>query len=488
MRVGIVGLQHESNTFLDRPTTWEHFEQGALLAGRAIRTEYQEAHHEVGGFFEGLEEEGIEAVGVFFAWALPGGVITAQTLDKLLAAMAGEVAKAGQLDGLLVAPHGAGVAESRTDMDGYWLRELRSRVGPQIPIIGTLDSHANLSSAMVAATDALIGYRTNPHLDQRQRGHEAARLMARVLRDQVRPTQAAAFPALAINIERQHTGSSPCRECYEAVEDMLADRRVLSISLLLGFPYADVHEMGTSALVVTNDEPELAQTLANQIGEYLIDRSGDFVGQYLEIDAAIEQAARSQDPVCLLDMGDNVGGGSPGDGTLLLEAICRAGVAKAFVCLFDPQSVEQATRAGIGAQLSLALGGKVDSLHGKSLTVTAHVRGLYDGRFSESRPRHGGRTHYDMGPTAVVQLAGGQTVMLTSRRVAPVSLGQLACCGLNARAFQMIVAKGVHAPLAAYAPECPTILRVNTPGVTTADMTRLTYRNRRKPMFPFEPI
>src|SRR5439155_726240 len=154
--------------------------------------------------------------------------------------------------GVLVAAHGAGVAESRADMDGYWLRELRSRVGPQVPIIGTLDSHANLSSAMVLATNALIGYRTNPHLDQRQRGLEAARLMSRVLRNQVRPTQAAAFPRVAINIERQHTGSSPCRECYEAVEDMLADKRVLSISLLLGFPYADVHEMGTSALVVTN--------------------------------------------------------------------------------------------------------------------------------------------------------------------------------------------------------------------------------------------
>jgi microcystin degradation protein MlrC len=488
MRVGILGLQHESNTFLDQPTTWEHFEQGALLKGQAIRAEYGDAHHEIGGFFEGLDEEDIEAVGVFFAWALPSGMITAQARDKLLATLIAELSKAGELDGLLVAPHGAAVAVDCADMDGFWLREIRSRVGPQIPIIGTLDLHANLSPAMVTATDALIAYRTNPHLDQRQRGHDAARMIARVLRREVRPTQAAAFAPMAINIERQHTASSPCLECFEAIDDMLADKRVLACSLLLGFPYADVHEMGTSALVVTNDEPELAHTLANQIAEYLVDRSADFVGQFLDVREAVERARSSPAPVCLLDMGDNVGGGAPGDGTVLLSEICRAGISRALVCLCDPRSVEQAAQAGIGAQLSLELGGKVDGLHGKPVSAKVRLRGLYDGRFSESRPRHGGRTHYDMGPTAVVQLDQGPTVILTSRRVAPFSLGQIASCNLNPANFQMIVVKGVHAPLAAYAPVCPTILRVNTPGVTTADINSLVYRNRRKPLFPFEPL
>ena len=122
---------------------------------------------------------------------------------------------------------------------------------------------------MVRATDALIGYRTNPHLDQRERGREAARLMARILRGEVRPTQAAAFPPLAINIERQHTAAPPAASAYEALDDMLADKRVLSNSLLLGFPYADVREMGTSVLVVTNDDPELASRLADELAEYL---------------------------------------------------------------------------------------------------------------------------------------------------------------------------------------------------------------------------
>jgi len=486
MRVGIIALQHESNTFLSTPTTWQDFERGAILTGQEIRREYGASHHEVGGFFQGLESEGLEAVPIFLAWAMPSGVITARTLDKLLAAMLDALKAAGKLDGILVAPHGAAVAENCPDMDGAWLRELRSRVGPQLPIVGTLDLHGNLSEAMVRATDALIAYRTNPHLDQRERGVEAARLMARILRGEVRPTQAAAFPGLAINIERQHTAESPCRECYEALDDMRADKRVISNSLLLGFPFADVREMGTSVLVVTNNEPHLARTLADQFAEYLTLRRKDFVGKMVDVDTAIERASRLSGPVCLLDMGDNVGGGSPGDSTILLEALLQHGVRDAFVCLTDPAAVDEARKAGSGARLTLRIGGKTDKLHGEPLTVSGKVRGLFEGVFNENLPRHGGRTHYDMGPTAILTLDAGPTVMLTSRRVAPFSLQQLTSCQLDPRVFRILVAKGVHAPIAAYAPVCSGFIRVNTPGVTSADMTQFEYKHRRKPLFPFE--
>jgi microcystin degradation protein MlrC len=485
MRVGILAIQHESNTFCPTPTTMKDFEQGALLTGPAIREKYGYSHHEIAGFFLGLGESDIQAVPIFVAWAMPGGIVEGRTLEKLLSQMLDELKAVGDLDGLLVAPHGAGVAENALDMDGAWLREVRSRVGPKMPIIGTLDLHANLTEPMLRATDALVAYRTNPHLDQRERGLEAARLMARVLRGDIHPTQAAAFPPLAISIEQQDSSTSPCRDCFEALNDMRADRRVLSASLILGFPYADVREMGTSVLVVTDDDPDLARSLADGFADHLIARRQLFDGQKTTVDAALAQIGKARGPVCLLDMGDNVGGGAPGDGTLLLEALIGAGVGKAFACLCDPASVEQAIKAGIGAKIDVQLGGKSDG-HGQPLAVKARVRGLYDGHFRESQPRHGGRTDYDMGATAVLELAGGQTVMLTSRRVAPFSLGQLTSCGVDPASFQAIVAKGVHAPVAAYAPVCPTLIRVDTPGVTSADMRRLQYRHRRKPLFPFE--
>ncbi len=488
MRVGIIALQHESNTFCDQPTTLANFEQGARLTGTAIRDKYADSHHEVGGFFAGLAENDFEAVPIFLAWALPSGVVAARTLENLLAQMLDELKNADELDGILVAPHGAAVAENAADMDGAWLRELRSRVGPRLPIVGTLDLHANLTDAMLRATNALIGYRTNPHLDQRERGVEAARLMAGILCGKVRPTQAAAYPPLAINIERQSTGSSPCRECYEALADIRSDKRVLSASLLLGFPYADVREMGTSVLVVTDDDPDLARSLADDFADYLRQRRNAFVGQMTAVDAAVAQAAKSKGPICLLDMGDNVGGGSPGDGTVLLEALIDGGVKKSFACLYDPAAVGEAVQAGVGKSLKLTLGGKTDTRHGEPIECQAKVLGLYDGKFREPQVRHGGRTEYDMGATAVIELKTGQTVMLTSHRVAPFSLGQLTSCNVNPSAFQAIVAKGVHAPVAAYEPVTSLMLRVDTPGVTTADIGRLEYKHRRKPLFPLEPI
>lgn len=487
MRVGIIALQHESNTFCPGPTTFRDFEKGALLTGEDIRREYGSAHHEVGGFFQGLEEAGIEAVPIFLAWTMPGGVVDSRTLEKLLAKMLDALKAAGDLDGILVAPHGAAVAANAPDMDGAWLRELRSRVGPQMPIIGTLDLHANLTESMVRATNALIGYRKNPHLDQRQRGVEAARLMARVLRREVRPTQAAAYPPLVINIERQSTMASPCRECYEALGDLLADQRVLAASLLLGFPYADVREMGASVLVVSDDDPDVARSLADDYAEYLRLRRDAFLGRLISVDAAIEQTTLAAKPACLLDMGDNVGGGSPGDGTVLLHALVERKI-KALVALYDPGAVDQALKAGIHAKFPLELGGKTDQRHGRPVKAEVYVRGIYDGTFTDDQPRHGGRKHYDMGQSAVLELSTGQTVLVTSKRLMPSSLEQLTSCHLNPADFQIVVAKGVHAPAAAYAPVCPTMIRVNTPGVTTADLAQLEYKNRRKPLFPFEKI
>ena len=171
MRIGIIALLQESNTFIGQPTTLAHFEQELLVTGEAVRERLAGTHHEVAGMFHALEEAGEEAVPIFAARAVPFGVIEAAAIERLLEIMFGELAKAGPLDGILVAPHGATVSQPHPDVDGHWLGELRRQLGPDKPIIGTIDPHANLSPAMVAAADALIAYRTNPHIDQIGRAH-----------------------------------------------------------------------------------------------------------------------------------------------------------------------------------------------------------------------------------------------------------------------------------------------------------------------------
>ena len=213
MRVGILSLIHESNTFSHTPTTLDLFRRDGILTGEAVADHFRSGFHEISGFLEGLDDAGIDAVPLFYASTPPSGRITQDTCDALIEMMFAQLAGAGPLDGLLVAPHGANAGEGADyhDLDGCWLTRLRGEVGPDLPVICTIDPHANLSPRMVAACDATIAYRTNPHLDQKQRGLEAAALMARTLRGEVRPVQAAAFPPVAIGIERQDTSSPPCR-------------------------------------------------------------------------------------------------------------------------------------------------------------------------------------------------------------------------------------------------------------------------------------
>lgn len=475
MRVGVVALMHESNTFIRGRTTLEHFQHDLWLRGNEVRR-LASSHHEVGGFFAGLNAAAVESVPIFATRAVPFGVVETATFRHLRDTLHAELDRAGPLDGLLVAPHGAMVAEEEPDADGCWLTEVRQRYGPNFPIIGTLDLHANLSPRMITATDALIAYRTNPHLDQRHRGIEAATLMARTLRQEVRPTQGGAFPPVVINIERQHSGSDPCRSMFQILDQQLQRPWVLSNSILLGFPYADVPEMGASAIVVTESDRILAERYADELGEMLWQRREQFIGQLIDVEAALDQADQLPGPVCLLDMGDNVGGGSPGNSTILAHALHRRRFDRSFVCIYDP---EAASRASSASRVRLTIGDP-------PLDVEVAVISLHDGRFEETEPRHGGMMQFDQGRTAVVRTDSGLTLMLASRRVPPFSLRQLTAFGIEPEKFQVLVAKGVQAPVAAYAPVCRHLLRVNTPGVTCADLNQLQFHHRRRPLFPFE--
>ena len=485
-RVGVIAWIQESNTFLPEPTTLRHYEQDVLLTGAAMRDFFLDAQHEVGGMFRTLAKTNVEAVPVFAARAIPFGAMTPECHAALRSRLLSALKEAGPLDGLLVAPHGATVCEAVPDVDGDWLQAVREAVGPTIPIIGTLDPHANLSPAMVAATDALFAYRTNPHIDQAARGVEAAELMLSTLSGKVKPVQAAVFPPMAMNIERQCTEEQPLSGICEFADQLRERTGVLGVNIFLGFPYADVAEMGSAALVVTNGDRALAKQTAHELAQQLWDHREGLAGTFLSVTDAVTKAATAPSPVCLLDMGDNVGGGSPADATWLLHELARQHVTPSAIVLFDPASVLQAEAAGVGQRCHLSVGGRSGELHGAPFSAEFTVQFIGDGQFSEPEARHGGFTHFDQGRTAIVRTDDGLTVMLTSRRVPPFSLRQLTAFGLDPAAFRVLVAKGVNAPLAAYAPVCRTILRVNTPGVTSADMTTLPYRHRRVPMYPFE--
>lgn len=488
-RVGIIGLLHESNTFVRSKTTLEHFRQDTLAAGQQVRERFADAPHEIGGFFQGLTSTDAEAVPIFAARAIPSGPLTADCYDALIDQMLAALDEAGPLDGLLAAPHGATVSQRVLDVDGHWLGLLRERLGDSVPIIATIDAHANVSQAMVDATDALVAYRTNPHLDQLARGVEAAELMAETLRTGRRLEQSAELMTLAINIQTQNTSQSPLHEVYQQADRIRELPDVASLSLVLGFPFADVPEMGSSAIVVTYDDvdPDRRRALLAELVQIVEAGKDRFEPSFTDPAAAAAQAGAEQGTSCLLDMGDNVGGGSPADGTVLAHELHAQRIGPSFVCLCDPQAVAECNRLQPGETATIEMGARNDSNHGLPLKTEVRLLSHHDGRFRESKPMHGGFTDFDQGPTAIVETVDSAiTVMLTEKRMPPFSLSQLTSFGIDPGRYRAIVAKGVIAPMAAYEPVVDRFIHVNTPGSTCADMKQLKYEHRRRPMFPFE--
>lgn len=484
MRIGVAAIALEANTFNPVPTTLDDFRQGGLRTGEEI-WQLRDAHHEVGGFLSELESAGAQVVPLLAASAAPGGTLTAPAFDELRQLLHGELDGAGQLDGLLLAPHGAMVAENALDADGTWLSEVRERLGPDVPIVATIDPHANLSQRMVDATSAITAYRSNPHIDQRQRGREAARLVVQAAAGEIRLVQAATFPPISIEIERQLSQAGP----YAALLELSAAARqqpgVLSTSIVLGFPYADVPELGSATLAVTNNDPALARQVSDALALEMWTRRPELRSQLVCVSEAVTRAAAGPGATCLLDMGDNVGGGSPGDSTVILHELRRQGVGPALAVLFDPQAAAAAAQAGIGSTLTLAIGGKQPGSAGGPFEAEFKVQSVSDGRFSETQPRHGGQMQFDQGLSAA--LVGERiTIIVTSHRCPPFSLGQITHLGIDPARHLALIAKGVHAPVAAYAPVCERFIRVNTPGLTATDITSFSFQHRRRPMYPFE--
>jgi microcystin degradation protein MlrC len=484
MRVAVAGFMHESNTFNPLRTDRAAFAAQGLAFGPALLDEWRDAHHEVGGILEAAGAEGFEPIPIVMAWATPSGPVADDVFDEITGAIIDGVRRE-RPDGLLLALHGAMVATSHPDADGEVLARLRQALGADFPIVVTLDLHGNLSPRLIGACTAAVAYRTNPHVDQRECGRRAARLMARTLRGEVRPRLALAKPPLIVNIMVHDTSQEPLKSFMDEARALEDRPGILAASLLPGFAYADVPQMGPSVVVVADGDADLARREAERLGARLWEARERLTKRLPDPATAVALALRAERlPVVLVDIGDNVGGGSAADGTVLLAEMLRQGATDGVVCLCDPAEVRRCQSAGVGAELRLTVGGKVDRRHGNPLTLTGRVRLLHDGTYVESAVRHGGKRVNHMGPTALVEGPGRNLLVLTSLRHPPFSLGQLTCLGIRPERQRLLVVKAAIAYKAAYAPVAGTVIEVDTPGLTAVNPERFDYRHVRRPLYP----
>jgi microcystin degradation protein MlrC len=371
---------------------------------------------------------------------------------------------------------------------------VRAALGPAFPIVVTHDFHANVSPEIVEASSVLVTFKENPHLDTKERGVQAARIVQGMLKGRVRPVQVMVKPPLLVNIVHQNTFAGPLRPLVLESRRLEKDPRVLAVSIPGGYQWADVPAMGPSVIVATNGDEALARRLAHGLADRLMKLQGELPLKIPTAAEAVRQAMSSERyPVVLMDTGDNIGGGSAGDATFLLSELLRQKAQGWVVTIADKAATEAAASAGVDRRFSFAVGGKTDELHGPPVPIRGRVKALHDGRYLETEVRHGGGRYNDMGLTAVIEVEGStpdlpNLLLLTTKRSSPNSLHQLISNGVYPARQRILVAKGTTAPRAAYEPIAARIIEVNTPGATDVNPANFTFKHvRRSPCRPWRP-
>src|SRR6185295_8785941 len=355
-------LSHETNTFSNVPTDRGQFEARNLHYGGEILETFRGTGTCLGGMIDAAERLGARLVPSVAASASPAGPVTRDIYGHVKERMLADLRAAGRLDGVLLDLHGAMVTEGHDDGEGDLIQAVRAVVGPTVPIAVTLDFHGNLSEDMVRGAELLHGYKTYPHVDMAERGMEATARLLEVIAGRIRPTAALRTPPLLPPLGNQGTTRGPMRRLYDLAEAMEKDPKVISVSIFAGFPHADIPQAGLSVYVVTDNDQALAERLADQLAQVAWTHRHEFIHRSLPVAEAVAKALAAEGrPIILADMADNTGGGAAGDGTEILRELLRVGARSATVaCIWDAAAVQACVKAGVGASVTIDVGGKVD--------------------------------------------------------------------------------------------------------------------------------
>jgi len=490
--IGVGGIAHESNSFSLQKTEFDDFgvDLEEPFADRKARFfSLENAKTVSSGYILGAKAQGLELYPALLASARPDGPVTDVAFDRLVAAMIDQLKSGPDLQGILLNLHGAMVVESYFSGDEEIVRRVREAFGPDMPIVVNLDFHANITPGLVELSDVVIVYKENPHVDTYDRGIQAVDIMAKIVRGEVNPTQFLVKPPMVYNIVFQHTFSEPLLPITTASKELEQQSNILAVSVVGGYQYADVPWMGPSVVVVTDDDPDLAEKEANRLSAMLWDSREKTRLSLPDPAQAVQQAMEYEGrPVVLIDQGDNIGGGSTGDSTFLLEELMKQGAEGFVVVICDEEGYQLAEKTGVGNDFSFDVGGKTDNQHGKPVPIKGHVRSLHLGKYLETEVRHGGGRYWNMGKTAVIQLDGStldepNLVLLTTHPSSPNSAHQLISNGVYVERQKIIVVKGAIAPKAAYEPIASKMISVDSPGATAVNPVYFDFKQVRAGLF-----
>lgn len=477
-RIAVLAAFHETNVFCMRPTTWADFR---VHTGAELVSTFAGTRTVLGGCLAAAADHDLEVVPIVAARATPMGTVTADAFDRIGRAIRAGLREAGPVDGVSADLHGAMVAADVPDAEEAIVAQIRAVVGG-LPLAVTLDFHTNMSSRRLADVDILTGYRTNPHIDHYDRGYAATVDLARVLAGTPGPYRAhAGVPVIAAPVN-QASALAPVRDLLARARELEAAHGFADVTVHAGYAYADKPYLGIGISVSSSQQQSVA---ADQAAQELAKLAWDGRRQFRRVlatpEQAFDQAIATPGLIAIADTGDNINGGSPGDGTWLIQQAARHRWIRTLVAMWAPNAVTAAAGAGVGGTVELSLGGSAAAalgaqaaaaLTGPVLVWSCAVVGLGDGRYVNTGPMNTGET-VSMGPVAHLRY-GGVDIVAQTLPLQPNDPELFRSVGIDPAGFDVVILKGAAAIRAGWAPLVDGFVDAGTPGCTDSDLSRLT--------------
>lgn len=496
-RIGIAFFYHESHTFSPVRTDIQSFYDEGYYKGDAILDAYHGTKTEVGGFIDVLEQTDQTIVPLVCAAAIPSGMVTRSAYEEIKSSLLKAIQETGRMDGLLLALHGAMVAEGVNDPEGDLLSEIRNLLGPDIPVSCTLDMHANVSERMLSHTPLFFGFKTYPHIDMYEQGVRAAQALLRIL-DTKQPVYAS-FRKLAMMPPsvNMRTDEGPMADLVKAAKAAEEGDGILSASILGGFPYCDIPEVGASVIVVSVDWLK-GEAVAGDLARQFWDQRQRFLLDLPDVETAVSEALQAiesqqrmpgqyRKPIALADMADNPLSGGTGDTTALLRALLeREADGVLFGALYDPESLQACCDAGEGAELALRLGGKRSPEFGEPIEVMARIIRITEGKFRNTGPMNMGLL-IDMKGAAYIRV-NQIDILLIGRALSANDLEMFRHIGIEPSQYRILALKVKNHFRAAFEPIVSDVVYIDGPGLASNRLHHFPYLHVPRPIWPLDDI
>ncbi len=478
----------ETNSFNPYMTDLDHFRKGYILEGDMLRN-LKGTNSEISGFYEVLAGDDTKVVPISALWAVPYGPVRESAFSKILFDFRSAVHKNLPCDGILLALHGSMVSEETEDCEGALLQALRELVGTDVPIVCTLDYHANITDKMIKNADVMTGYMTYPHIDFSDTGKRAACIMKKLIRDPERPYVYSKRLPLILPVENTQTTDGLMKPVIDRLRENEKNHSVLSNSVFCPQPWIDVYANNVSILAYlhgSSGNEALIEEYDRSI-KYIWDKRAEFFISYPRITEVLERYDLYSKPLILVDSGDVVSAGGIGDSTKILSGLISVGSGhQSVVGIIDKNTVDKAYMLGEGNSGNFSIGGEQDFDYNRKVSIEAHILRLSAEKVRIEGPALSGIT-----------LDFGRRALLRHKNI------HILCCenisythdptfyesmGLDLSKIDIITVKSHKMFRPAYERFKGTTLILNTSGFTSHELKRFDYTRVKRPVFPLDEI